>query len=80
MASDIQKKPHVTLETVVRKRNQVTLPGEAIEALGLSEGDTILLEITGDSATMRPVRRSYAGIALNVYDNGYLGRERDEWQ
>ncbi len=68
------------MEAVVRKRNQITLPGEAIDALGLSEGDTILLEITGNSATMRPVRRSYAGVARHVYDNDYLERERDEWQ
>jgi AbrB family looped-hinge helix DNA binding protein len=64
----------------IRKRNQITLPIEAIEALGLREGDTVVIKLKNGSATLRPVRRSYAGIAKGLYEGDFLKRERASWE
>jgi AbrB family looped-hinge helix DNA binding protein len=68
------------IEAIVRKRNQITLPIEAIEALGLREGDTVVIKLKNGSATLRPVRRSYAGIAKGLYERDFLERERSSWE
>jgi hypothetical protein len=69
---------------IVRKRNQITLPAEAVLMLGLSEGDRIIIELSpGDQvATLRPVRRSYAGLLKGVYGDAsdYTEAERDAWR
>ncbi|MHB8141833.1 MAG: AbrB/MazE/SpoVT family DNA-binding domain-containing protein [Vulcanimicrobiaceae bacterium] len=69
-----------TIEATVRRRNQLTLPGEAVEALG--EGDIVVIEIDGHQATLRPVRRLYAGISKGVYGDAdeYVARERAGWE
>jgi AbrB family looped-hinge helix DNA binding protein len=65
---------------VVRKRNQITLPGEAVDLLRLREGDAVVIKLKNGCATLRPVRRSYAGIAKGLYERGFLERERASWE
>jgi bifunctional DNA-binding transcriptional regulator/antitoxin component of YhaV-PrlF toxin-antitoxin module len=65
---------------VVRKRHQLTLPGEAIDFLGLREGDQVVISLVNGSATLRPVRRSYAGIAKGLYGKDFVERERAGWE
>lgn len=65
---------------VIRKRNQLTLPSEAVDFLGLREGDTVVIKLANGSATLRPVRRSYAGIAKGAYGKDFVERERTGWE
>ena len=71
----------VEVEAVVRKRNQLTLPSEAVEFLGVHEGDVIIIELKRHAATLRPVRRSYAGALAGVYGGAqqYVQGERNGW-
>ncbi|MCL5258574.1 MAG: AbrB/MazE/SpoVT family DNA-binding domain-containing protein [Firmicutes bacterium] len=71
-----------TVEATVRKRNQLTLPSEVVDALGVGEGDVVVIELEGHQATLRPVRRSYGGIGKGVYGDAdaYVERERADWK
>jgi AbrB family looped-hinge helix DNA binding protein len=83
MRRKVPIKPNsVEFEAVVRKRNQITLPSQAIDGLGLHEGDTIVIQLQDGSATLRPVRRSYAGVGRGAFGNAreYLERERGNWE
>lgn len=75
-------RPSIELEAVVRKRNQITLPGQAVELLDIREGDVLVIQVRGGSAVLRPVRRSYAGMAKGVYGNAddFVARERADWE
>ena len=70
------------LLATLRRKNQLTIPREAAEALGLSEGDSVVVEIVRGTISLRPVRRSYAGIASGVYGDGstFVRQERDSWE
>jgi bifunctional DNA-binding transcriptional regulator/antitoxin component of YhaV-PrlF toxin-antitoxin module len=72
----------IQVEAVLRKRNQLTLPSEAVDVLGLREGDVVIIEVKHHAATLRPVRRSYAGALTGVYGdaNEYVERERASWE
>ena len=71
------------LTATIRARSQLTLPGEAMKALGVSEGDTLVVEIDPQkhTATLRPIRRSYAGALAGVYGDAdeYVAGERKAW-
>jgi AbrB family looped-hinge helix DNA binding protein len=73
---------HPELEVTLRKRNQLTLPSEAVDLLNLAEGDVIVLQVEDGYATLRPVRRSYAGIAKGIYGDPdtFVAIERDSWE
>jgi len=68
----------------LRARNQLTLPDPIVQAAGLDEGATFIVEIDHadpDVVRLRRVRTSYAG-ALNVlYEpmGKYLDGERAGW-
>ena len=60
------------LELVVslRQKNQLTLPREVVERLGLAPGDRLVLaidEAQPDRVQLRPIRRSYAGLLTGLY-------------
>jgi antitoxin component of MazEF toxin-antitoxin module len=83
MRPNLQKSQEkIEIQTIFRKRNQITLPSQAVELLGVREGDVIVIEIASGSATLRPVRRSYAGIARGVYGNAsdFVAGERTDWE
>jgi AbrB family looped-hinge helix DNA binding protein len=65
----------------VRKRSQLTIPKQVADLLGLRDGDLVVIRIEDGSAIMRPVRRSYAGVARGVYgdSNEFVARERAGW-
>ena len=69
-------------KATLRKRNQITLPAEVIDLLGVREGDTLVISLEEGCATLRPVRHSYAGIAKGVYGDAgnYVARERAAWE
>ncbi len=73
------------LETRLRKRNQVTVPAEAVKYLGLLPGDRIMVEFALDGTLiLRALRRSYAGALAGVYGSpeevaAFVTDERSGW-
>jgi AbrB family looped-hinge helix DNA binding protein len=70
----------VTLST----KNQIVVPREAREALGLKPGDKILVVVCGEKLLVlkKPVSTHAAirGLARGVYPRGYLQKERRSWE
>lgn len=77
----------LVVEVQLRERNQLTVPAEAAKALDLRPGARLLLRIDRDkrTATIRPLRASYAGVAGTVYGRNareaaaYVKGERAAW-
>ena len=77
----------VVVEVQLRDRNQITMPAEAVEALDVRPGARLLMRINTErhTATVRPLRESYAGVAGTVYGRTaqeiatYIKRERGAW-
>lgn len=68
----------------LRSRNQLTLPSDIVEAAGIGEGDTFIVELEpsdSDVLTLRRVRTSYAGALKGMYEptDEYLEGERAGW-
>jgi AbrB family looped-hinge helix DNA binding protein len=70
-------------EAKLSRKNQIVIPKEAREALGLKPGDKLLVVVHGDSLSIRRKPKSFAkailGIARGVYPPDYLKKEREEW-
>jgi hypothetical protein len=39
-----------------------------------------MIRLKNGSATLRPVRRSYAGIAKGIYGDAFAEQERADWE
>ncbi|HET8567539.1 MAG TPA: AbrB/MazE/SpoVT family DNA-binding domain-containing protein [Candidatus Limnocylindria bacterium] len=72
----------------VRDRNQITLPARVAARLGAKVGDTLVVTVpdgTPPRAELRPVLRSYAGVAGDLYGAtpeermAYVAEERASW-
>lgn len=77
----------IEVQAVIRQRNQVTLPPEALVILGVSEGDRIVFDIDPDTkqAVIRPLRDSYSSALRGVYGSpeevaAYIRGERAGWE
>jgi hypothetical protein len=69
----------------LRPRNQLTLPDPIVQAAGLEEGATFVVELDEadpDVVRLRRVRLSYAGALKGIYEPPaeYLDGERSGWQ
>lgn len=69
----------------LRSRNQLTLPNEIVEAAGIAEGDSFVVEHhpnEPDVVVLRRVRASYAGALATLYapSDEYLEGERAAWE
>ena len=64
-------------------KNQIVIPKEAREALGLKAGDKIEIVARDRTLLLFPRPKSYEaairGIARGLYPEGYLDKERDSW-
>jgi len=64
--------------------NQIVIPREAREALGLKPGDKILVVIRGKKLLVLKKPKSphaaIRGLARGVYPRGYLQKERTSWE
>lgn len=77
----------IVAEVQLRDRNQITIPAEAVEGLGIRPGARLLLRIDPErhTGTVRPLRSSYAGVAGAIYGRTarqaamYVRRERAAW-
>ena len=65
-------------------KNQIVVPREAREALGLKPGDEILIVVRGPKVILLRKPKSYSsatrGLAPNLYGKDYLKKERDSWE
>ena len=70
-------------EVTLSSRNQIVLPREARDALGVRPGDRLLVVARGERVVILGRLRSWAkalrGPASKPYPNGYLDRERAGW-
>ncbi len=70
--------------SVISRKNQLTLPIEALRAAGLEPGDDVRVQVVGPGR-LELVRADelvdeFAGVFdATVYPEGYLGELRREW-
>jgi AbrB family looped-hinge helix DNA binding protein len=71
-------------EATLSAKNQIVIPREAREALGLKPGDKILVVVRGEKVLVlqRPKSHRVAmrGIARGIYAEGHVQKERQSWR
>jgi AbrB family looped-hinge helix DNA binding protein len=70
--------------TRISRKNQITIPVEALRKAGLRPGDEVRAEADGAGRIVL-IREDdliarYAGDLTGVYTPGYLDKLRDEWR
>jgi AbrB family looped-hinge helix DNA binding protein len=70
-------------QVTLSAKNQIVVPREAREALGVKPGDKVLIVVRGDRVLLLQKPQSYhaaiRGIARDLYPAGYLQKERRSW-
>lgn len=70
-------------EATLSAKNQIVIPKEAREALGVKPGDKLVVVVRGDRVIVLEKPKSYhaaiRGLARGVYPEGYLEKERQSW-
>ncbi|MDD5558926.1 AbrB/MazE/SpoVT family DNA-binding domain-containing protein [Candidatus Methylomirabilis sp.] len=71
--------PSIKLST----KNQIVLPKEAREAMGVKGGDELVVVVKGGITLLWPKPKSYAkalaGKGRGLYASEYLAKERRAW-
>jgi len=71
-------------EVKLSSKNQIVIPREARDALGVKSGNKVLIVVRGDTAILlrkpRKYSKSISGIAKEIYPPAYLEKERESWQ
>lgn len=70
--------------SVISRKNQITLPVEALRAAGLEPGDDVHVQAVGpgrlELARSDELVEEFAGVFdASVYPDGYLEKLRREW-
>jgi AbrB family looped-hinge helix DNA binding protein len=64
-------------------KNQIVIPREAREALGVKPGDDILVVVRGENVLVLQNPKSHSaairGMARGVYTRRHLKKERESW-
>lgn len=72
------------MEVKLSSKNQIVVPREARQALGIKSGDRILVVTRGETVILLPKPRRYSkaieAIAKVPYPASYLKRERASWK
>ncbi len=75
------------VRVTLRAKNQLTLPEPIVRRLGIGPGDDLVVQLDEQQgiAQLRPLRRSYAGVARGVYGTAEEARafvegERTAWE
>jgi AbrB family looped-hinge helix DNA binding protein len=67
----------------VSSKNQIVIPREAREALGVKPGDKLLVVPHGDGVVIMQKPKSHRaalrGLLRGAYPADYLQKERDSW-
>jgi len=70
-------------EVTISTKNQIVVPREAREVLGLRSGDKLLAVVRGRTVILMKKPKSYAkelySLGEKLYGDGYLERERNSW-
>ncbi len=70
-------------ESTLSSKNQIVIPKEARDALGLKAGDKLLIVVRGARVIVlqKPEHPHAAirGLANRTYPTGYLEQERQSW-
>jgi len=68
----------------ISSKNQIVIPREAREALGLSAGDKVLVVVRGKRVLVlqKPAshRAAIRGLAATAYPSRHLRKERQSWE
>jgi AbrB family looped-hinge helix DNA binding protein len=71
------------MEVTLSAKNQIVIPCEAREALGLKPGDKVLVVVKGRKVLLLRKPKSYhaaiRGLARGAYPKDYLQKERQSW-
>lgn len=71
-------------EVKISSKNQIVIPREARQALGVRAGDKLLVVVRGTTVILLPKPRKYAaalkGSAPGLYPPDYLEGERESWR
>ena len=71
------------MEATLSSKNQIVIPKEAREALGVKPGDKILIVNSGEGVLLLRRPKSFAkalrGLGKGLYPPGYLEEERASW-
>ena len=70
-------------ELTLSSKNQIVIPREARDALGVKPGDKLLVVVRGSRVIVLENPRNYQaairGLAGAKYPGGYLKKERKSW-
>jgi AbrB family looped-hinge helix DNA binding protein len=70
-------------EATLSTKNQIVIPREAREALGVKPGDKLMVVVRGDRVIVLQKPKSYRaairGLGRGVYPSGYVQKERKSW-
>ena len=70
-------------EAKLSSKNQIVVPKEARESLGVKPGDKLLLIVKGKSVYLYPKPKNYEkairGLGKGLYPPDYLKKERESW-
>ncbi len=70
---------HATLSV----KNQIVIPRDAREALGVKAGDQLLVVVRGDRVIVLQKPKAHhsviRGLTTGAYPAGYVKKERDSW-
>ena len=71
-------------EAKLSSKNQIVIPREARNVLGLKAGDRLLVVVRGDTVVLLPKPSKYhkaiGGIGKGLYPPGYAQKERESWE
>jgi AbrB family looped-hinge helix DNA binding protein len=71
------------MEAIVSAKNQIVIPREVREALGVKAGDTLLVVVQGATVILlqkpKSHRAAIRGLARGAYSKNYLRKERRSW-
>jgi len=74
----------VMTQATVSSKNQIVIPREAREALGLKAGDKVLVVVRGKRVLVLQKPRSHRvairGLAGSAYPSRHLHEERQSWE
>ncbi len=71
-------------EVKLSSKNQIVIPRDIREALGVKAGDKLLVVPRGNTVILLRKPRRYskaiAGTGKDLYGSNYLAKERQSWQ
>ena len=67
----------------LNSKNQIVIPREARQAMGVKDGDELLVVVKDALMLVMSMPKRYGktmqGLAKDAYSSGYLKRERRSW-